>query len=118
MNKRLVVGDIIVIVILLFLPIKYFVVTYLSTNFSKQVAISTNNKEELFSIDIDTEVVRNNVRIKISSKKVLVIEASCQNKICIKTGPIKNPGQMIVCAPNKVVIKILSNKKKFDSLGY
>jgi len=117
-NNQLVFGDIVVIIIIIFLPVIYFFTKYTETNYTSQVIISSNEKDELFSLVNDTEVVRNNVKVSIKSGKVSVIESSCQNKICIKTGVIKNPGQLIVCVPNKVVIKIVSNKKNFDTLGY
>ncbi|MFQ3675838.1 MAG: NusG domain II-containing protein [Endomicrobiia bacterium] len=119
MNKRLVIGDIVVGVVILFFPATYFFISYTEPAPSSQVLISTDDKkDELFSLDIVTEIIKNNVKIVINSRKVKVTESSCQNKTCIKTGSIKNPGQLIVCVPNKVVIKIVSNKKKFDSLGY
>jgi len=114
----LVIGDIVVGVIILFFPAIYFFTNYAEYGQSNQVLISTDNKNELFSLVNDTEIIRNNVKIIINSKKVVVAASSCQNKICIKTGSIKIPGQLIVCVPNRVVIKIVSNKKKFDSLGY
>ena len=32
--------------------------------------------------------------------------ADCPDKICVKTGKIKNKGEQIVCLPNKLVVKV------------
>jgi len=48
--------------------------------------------------------------------KVRVKESSCPNKICVKTGWIKRSGEIIVCAPNEVTVRILSSKKGFFSI--
>ena len=47
--------------------------------------------------------------VSIAKDGVRVIEASCSDKLCIKQGRIDNPGQSIVCLPNKLVIKILGD---------
>ena len=41
-----------------------------------------------------------------------VSKSSCPRKICIKTGKINQPGQVIACVPNKVLIKALGPQKR------
>ena len=53
--------------------------------------------------------------IKISQNSAQVVHSDCPEKICVKTGEIHLAGEMIVCVPNKVVIKINSKQKnQFD----
>ena len=49
-------------------------------------------------------------KIKIADGKVWVTEASCPDKLCVKQGKIDKDGQSIICLPNKVVVKIVSDK--------
>lgn len=53
------------------------------------------------------------VIIEIKDRRVRVRESSCPDKVCVKTGWIKRSGEIIVCAPNQITIRILGFK---DSL--
>jgi len=44
--------------------------------------------------------------IEIASGRVRVVSSTCPNKICVATGWIKEPSQVIVCAPHGVMITI------------
>lgn len=48
--------------------------------------------------------------IKIWDSKVWITDASCPDKLCVKQGKIDKGGQSIICLPNKVVVKIVSDK--------
>jgi len=54
-------------------------------------------------------------KVEIRNGKARIISSSCPSKFCIKSGSIKNIGQMIVCVPNHVVVRIEGEKKNnFD----
>jgi hypothetical protein len=54
-------------------------------------------------------------RVKIDHHAVQVISSDCPEKLCIKTGKIRHAGEIIVCVPNKVVVKITEKRKtQFD----
>lgn len=56
-----------------------------------------------------------NTTVKIDQKSVQVIHSDCPEKICIKTGKIRHIGEIIVCVPNRVVIRINGKRKNhFD----
>lgn len=38
-------------------------------------------------------------------------EASCKNQLCVHAGPIEQPGQSIVCLPNRVVVEIQGKRE-------
>jgi hypothetical protein len=44
--------------------------------------------------------------IQILDGKIKVIDSSCKNKICVKSGWIYNENMSIVCVPNKFIVKI------------
>lgn len=53
--------------------------------------------------------------IKIDHGSVQVIASNCPEKACVRTGKIRHAGEMIVCVPNKVVIKIIGKmNNQFD----
>ena len=47
--------------------------------------------------------------IKVSEGAISIVEADCPDKICIKSGKIKNPGEVIACIPHKLIIEIGSD---------
>jgi len=56
-----------------------------------------------------------NTIVKIDRGKAQVIHSDCPEKICVKTGKISRAGEIIVCVPNKVVVRINGRRKNhFD----
>ena len=47
----------------------------------------------------------------IQSGKAYISEANCPDKQCMKQGKISRAGEMLVCLPNRVVVKIVDSKK-------
>jgi hypothetical protein len=44
--------------------------------------------------------------IKTEQNRICMYRSSCPLKICEKTGWIQKPGEVIICIPNKIVIRI------------
>jgi hypothetical protein len=57
--------------------------------------------------EFDTAV---GVRIAVLNGEVFVSESDCPDRLCIRQGKISRPGRMIVCLPNRVVVKIISDE--------
>jgi len=51
---------------------------------------------------------------EVNNSKVRVIESTCPDKLCVKTGWINTPGIPIVCVPNKTMIIIESKDSEMD----
>ncbi|NLU10015.1 MAG: NusG domain II-containing protein [Tepidanaerobacter acetatoxydans] len=54
--------------------------------------------------------------VEINQNKVRMQYADCPDRDCVRQGWISRPGQMIVCLPNKLVIKIESSKPTKDEV--
>jgi len=100
---------VIVLMICAFISIILLFRSYLST--PEFVEVKTPNGETLYPIDEDKEFFVEGrigkVTIEIKGKRVRVKESSCPNKVCVKTGWIRRSGEIIVCAPNQVTVRIL-----------
>lgn len=48
--------------------------------------------------------------IETRGGKVAVIDADCPNHICVRTGWRSRSGEVIVCVPNRTVVRIVSGK--------
>lgn len=72
-------------------------------------SIPLNEVEESYEIEIDGENGAKNI-IFVEKGQISVKEASCPDKICMKTGPISNGRLPITCLPNHLVIEIKEGK--------
>lgn len=77
---------------------------------SDKVYIKTDSEE--FSYDISdsrTEHITSNgyhLTVNIEDGKVRVSESDCPDKVCVKSGEIKDSSKPVVCAPAKVIVRI------------
>lgn len=61
--------------------------------------------------------VNGEVVIKVEDGAVWVSESSCAHKVCMRRGKIRQTGDMIVCAPNRVVVRVVGTcKRPFDMI--
>ncbi len=51
------------------------------------------------------------MRIEVLNGRVRVAEADCPNRICVRTGWRSREGEVIVCVPNRTVIRILGKER-------
>ncbi len=54
--------------------------------------------------------------VVIKDGAAFVSKSSCADKICVNKGKIDKAGQMIVCAPAMVSIRVLENGGEFDGI--
>lgn len=83
---------------------------YVDNKLYKELPIDENKKIEINS-------GKNKNIVYIHDNGVEMSHANCQDKVCVKTGFIKNTGESIVCLPHRVNIEIVSqdkNKKQYD----
>jgi hypothetical protein len=86
----------------------------------ERVVIEVNGQEvQRLDLDRSQEIVVKGpigeTRIKIDRGAVQVLASDCSEKICVLTGKIRHAGEMIVCVPNKVVVKVVGKiENKFD----
>lgn len=56
---------------------------------------------------IPVEGVLGTTTVEIKQGTVHVLDSPCGNHICMHTGWISSPGQIIVCLPNQVVVRLV-----------
>ena len=54
----------------------------------------------------NTQEHHNHIRVK--NETIAIDEADCPDKICVQTGAISKPGEIIACLPHKLIIEIKS----------
>lgn len=102
--------------VLIVVVISFCVNLIMNNKDSEYIEIYVDNKlYKTYSID-DEDEFRINTKdgyniVKIHDSGVEITEASCPDKVCIKSGFISKPSESIVCLPNKVNIKIITHNK-------
>ena len=112
MNKN----DKLLIIILLLALLIVLIIIKLSASFSNKIANVYYENEIILKIDLSSDeqeyVVKGyngDVKIRAGNGKVKVIEETSDKHLCSKQGYIEESYEMIVCLPNKIVIKITSD---------
>ena len=99
MSKKT-VNDIILVTAVLLVAGSIYMYTALPLNSNKVIELGTE---------------RGNNKIIINDSTVWMEDADCPDKVCVKTGKIKNPGQTIVCLPHRTVIEITGDNADIDA---
>lgn len=60
--------------------------------------------------DRTLEILDGKMTLKVENGKVYVKDSDCPEQLCVHSSAIGKEGGMIVCLPNKVVIKTTSKK--------
>ncbi len=115
--------DIIITAVLLSLAFIAYIIFALYSGKGDKIIVYVDDKiigEYDLSIDkqYDIETKYGNNKLNIKDGKVSVVEASCDNRICILHNPIGKSGESIICIPNHLVIKIeASGRQEVDDIA-
>lgn len=100
--------------ILLFIVLVFGVVGIIFMNSAEQgkgatITIDGRNKE-IISLDKEFQKKINGVTICCENGEIYIKESDCPDKVCVRSGRISKSGESIICAPNRVAIKIDGKK--------
>jgi len=71
----------------------------------QRIPLSGHHGTEEFTIE--TAEGRNVIRVQDES--IAVIDADCPDKICVRAGILRHPGETSACLPHKLLIEIKGN---------
>jgi hypothetical protein len=120
-------GDIILIGIIILGALCWFVASNVfMSGQDTRVAVIKQNDITIKTIDLDK--LQSDQRVNISGAyhevilaekgRIRFLEADCPDKVCVKTGWLTKKGDVAVCLPNKVIIKIEGENTKIDGVTY
>jgi len=118
MNKK----DILVLSIIFLIISLVYIISSLHSTRGDTVLIQVDGKDFLRLSLNENRIVRVSGPIGISiveikDRRVRMLSSPCPDKLCIKEGYIDKTGQVIICIPNRIVIKI-EGKAGLDALTY
>lgn len=119
-NKKKKLHDAILGISLLLIAASLFVIDLTNTSLadisSKKVIVSVDGKKILEyplskngKYKLEGSHLGTNILV-IEDGKAYISEATCPDKQCMKQGKIGRTGEMLVCLPNRVVVKIADNE--------
>lgn len=79
---------------------------------AKQVLVTVDGETvALLDLNQDTDLIIDGYggstdHLIIKDGYASITEASCPDKVCVRTGKIHKTGELIVCLPNRVVVSI------------
>ncbi len=95
--------------------------------FTKDSNRESSNSQDMLEITVDGELygsyplnqdqdikINDSNVCRIKNGQVTMIEADCPDQLCVKMNALTGPGGNIVCLPNKVILKIVSEKVSSD----
>lgn len=56
--------------------------------------------------------------IRVHDGRVRFVDSPCPNKLCVHTGWLSQGGEVAVCLPNRVSVKILAQDPRFDTINF
>lgn len=112
-------GDIVIILLVISLSLVLVSINFMnnrSSNHNLKAIIYYNGhiyKEVKLSEEQEFEVITDIGRnlVKVHDNGIEIIEADCETQVCVETKIANKNGQMIVCLPNKIVIKVIGGEE-------
>ena len=80
----------------------------------KKISLSPSVTKQ--RIEIDTPFGHNVVEYDGNGARI--IESDCKDQLCVEMGKITEANQINICLPNRVSIKLITNKSDLDIISY
>lgn len=121
--KALKKGDFIIFAVILFIAV-ICVIPFINTQSDQLICeISQDNKiinkiilNKGYKDKITIETKNGNSVICIDDNSVWFEHSDCPDQICVNTGKLTHAGQIAVCLPNKVIVKLIGQENKIDAI--
>lgn len=69
------------------------------------------NEDTNEQFDVDGHVL-----VVLSGKTARVLQADCADQVCVRTGTLTRAGQVAVCLPNRVIVKLIGQTEEIDAI--
>ena len=106
------------------MPAKAFAVLLLIIGISGDkgdtLCVTANGKQTYYSLNEDckTEIEGNGIKLTLVIKggQAYVEKWGCEDGVCVSSGKISKEGQIIVCAPAEISIRVIGKAGDYDAV--
>ena len=92
----------------------------LSFKSASTLVVTADGEQKIYSLSENKEInIESNgvsLTVTISEGAAYVSKTDCKNAVCSHSGRISRAGQIIVCAPAKVSVKIVGQGGDYDAI--
>lgn len=81
----------------------------------KRISLNKVDKNEKFKVFYNKKDFNT---IELQKGKIRFCDANCHDKICVKSGWLSKSGDIAVCLPHRLSIKIEGNNQEVDDVSY
>ena len=50
--------------------------------------------------------------IEVAEGRVRCVESDCGNQVCVQTGWVGSPGEMVVCLPHRLTVQVVADEAR------
>lgn len=122
-------GDIIIAAVSILVAVGLFAAVSLyksAGNNLQRIAVIKQNDQIIRRINLETFEGSEEINVSGDYDEVILVEngrirfkkADCPDKVCVKTGWLEQNGDIAVCLPNRVMIKIEGEPADVDIVTY
>lgn len=108
------------LIIVPFLAIAAVIAIWFNAKPSSGIAVVEKDGVQVYSFDLSRQKTTRiidvggsmNIKLLLEPGAISFYHSDCPDQICVRTGKLTKPGQVAVCLPGKVSVRIISNDKK------
>lgn len=110
MKKLITKNDLILLLVVLLAGVTGIILVNSADRGKSAQIIVDGEITEIISLDEAYEKELNGVVICCHKGEIFIKESDCPDKVCVRSGRISKSGEGIICAPNRVAVKIDGKK--------
>ena len=115
-------GDVLIVAVLSLICVFLFAFPLLKGSENVVAAVWLNGEKvkeiDLSSVSKSYEISVESCVLSVEKGKIRFLSSDCPDKLCEKSGYLSKNGDTAACLPNKVVVKIETEKEKLDAVAY
>lgn len=119
--KRFLVGDFYIVGMIIILAV-FSIMIFAFADYDGAKAVVMRHGSVMYEIDLGSVTERIELETISTFNEVIVVEdgkirfekSECPDQVCVRTGWISRPGQVAVCLPAGIIIKIVGEEKNDD----
>ena len=117
-------GDLIIIAVALTIALGVFgIFSLINANTDNPYAVVEVDGVELYRLPLDAAIAIYTAEngqglneIQVGDGSAAIVHANCKDQLCVQRGKLTGTGQIAVCLPNRVVLRIEGGKSNDDDV--